>query len=194
MRKVILCIGLWAIACGRGPESAYMQVSGGGSGKRWLRDMNPDDLEKGRRTARLGNTRLRPEACADEDLTPEYTRLNAHSLVRYLREHGVAVTVRPQRSDLTLLDVSLQDGSRVTLRVATTGSADEAARHLHEALLEHGQGSWGVHRSNLAALAPIGSVKEAVAVAVQTKLACWGALAMAGRDDLFAIPGGYIQL
>lgn len=194
MTKVILLLGLAAVACGRGPEAAYMHTKAGDSAKKWLRDTNPDDLKDGGSTAKLGATRLRPEACAGEDLTPDYSHLGPQALAKYLRDRGVAVTSRPERSDLVLLDLTLEDGSTVRLRVATTKSPDHAARYLHEALLEHGRGSWGVYRSNLAALAPIGGVREAVDVAVQTKLACWGALTMAGRDDVFTIPGGYRQL
>jgi hypothetical protein len=80
------------------------------------------------------------------------------------------------------------------LRVAVLPNAQLAGRELHEALLEHGPGSWGVHRSNLAVLAPIGSPDQVVAFATKTQLACWGVITTSGRDDTFVITGGYTEL
>jgi hypothetical protein len=61
-------------------------------------------------------------------------------------------------------------------------------------MLQHGAGSWGVRRSNLAVLGPIGTMQDDLAFAGKTKLACWGVFSMAGRDDTFAVPGGYREL
>ena len=79
------------------------------------------------------------------------------------------------------------------LRVAILPDAPAAGRDLHEAILQHGTGSWGVHRGNLAVLAPIGDPDEIVSFAAKTKLACWGVLTLAGRDDSFVTPGGYFE-
>jgi len=73
-------------------------------------------------------------------------------------------------------------------------NADQAGSELHEALLQHGEGAWGVHRSNLAALIPTGPYTEALAFAAKTKLACWGVFTAAGTDDTFVVPGGYFEL
>ncbi|MDF2698430.1 MAG: hypothetical protein K0S65_6814, partial [Labilithrix sp.] len=55
-------------------------------------------------------------------------------------------------------------------------------------------GSWGIHRANIAVLAPPGSVPDILAFVGKTKLACWGVLTVAGRDDAFVVPGGYREL
>jgi hypothetical protein len=81
----------------------------------------------------------------------------------------------------------------VPLRVAVLPNADEAGRALHEAVLQRGPGSWGVHRSNVAVLGPAGSNADDVAFAATTKLACWGTFTIAGTDDAFVIPGGYAE-
>jgi hypothetical protein len=33
-----------------------------------------------------------------------------------------------------------------------------------------------------------------LAFALKTRLACWGVLTVAGRDDDFVVPGGYTEL
>jgi hypothetical protein len=140
-----------------------------------------------------GETRLKPSLCEGETVRPEYSPLNETSLVSFLAAHGYPSTVVRARGDLVYVDVT--DGSHpVRLRVAILPDPPAAGRDLHEAILEHGPGSWGVHRSNLAVLAPIGSGSEVIAFAGKTKLACWGVLTMAGRDDTFVIPGGYTEL
>jgi hypothetical protein len=50
-----------------------------------------------------------------------------------------------------------------------------------------------VHRGNLAVLAPIGSMDQILEFAGRTKLACWGVLTVAARDDDFVVPGGYME-
>ena len=81
----------------------------------------------------------------------------------------------------------------VRLRVAILNDAQAAGADLHKAILDHGSGSWGVHRSNLAVLGPIGNVDQIMELAGRTKLACWGVLTVAGRDAAFVIPGGYME-
>ena len=141
----------------------------------------------------LGNMRFKSDVCKDEPLYPEFNRLTEESIVDFLRAHKLEVTVLRARSDLVYLDVK-KDGAVTRLRVALLKSSHEAGHELHEAILEHGPGSWGVHRANLAVLGPIGSIGQGVNFAVESKLACWGVLTMAGRDDTFVIPGGYMEL
>lgn len=143
---------------------------------------------------RPGEVRIKAEACTGFDLEPDYASLDYASLVQFLQQRGFKVKVTKRRSDLVYLDLSGKGKSVVRLRVAILGSAQEAGRDLHEALLQHGPGTWGVHRSNLAVLGPIGNTEKVVYFAVRSKLACWGELMLAGRDDLFAIPGGYQEL
>ncbi len=143
----------------------------------------------------LGRLMLRPEVCRGEDLRPEYNRLDEADLLRFLeRQHGVVSVERP-RTDLayvTLANDSAVKGLR--LRVAILPSADEAGRELAEAIAQHGSGSWGVHRSNLAVLGPADDAERVLSLVAATKLACWGVFTVAGRADVFVVPGGYREL
>src|SRR5262249_59615197 len=121
--------------------------------------------------------------------------LTEANLIEFLSRQQYDVRVERPRSDLVYLNVTgAGTEGPVRLRVAILKSSAEAGRELHEAILQHGPGSWGVHRSNLAVLAPIGDADEVVSFAVKTKLACWGVLTMAGLDDTFVVPGGYLEL
>ena len=73
-------------------------------------------------------------------------------------------------------------------------SADEAGRELADALVEHGEGSWGVHRSNLAVLGPVGDTTHDLAFAAEIGLPCWGIFTIRGKEDTFVIPGAYREL
>jgi hypothetical protein len=138
--------------------------------------------------------RLKPDACQGEPLKPDYTPLNEGALVRFLTAHGFESRTVRARNDLVYVDVTNAGDHPVRLRVAILNDPPAAGQELHEAILQHGPGSWGVHRSNLAVLAPIGEPGEVVSFAVKTKLACWGVLTMAGLDDTFVVPGGYFEL
>lgn len=142
----------------------------------------------------LGEVRLKPDVCHDEPQKPEFATLTEESLIGFLRSKNYDVQRLRARSDLVYLDVKGSDGTRVRLRVAILKDAHAAGRELHEAILEHGPGSWGVHRSNLAVLAPIGSLGQIVHFAATSKLACWGVLTVAGLDDTFVVAGGYTEL
>ena len=65
---------------------------------------------------------------------------------------------------------------------------------LHGALLQHGPGWWGLRRSNLSILAPKASTGEAIALALKYKLICWGMFQQAGVDDVYVVPGPYMEL
>jgi hypothetical protein len=80
------------------------------------------------------------------------------------------------------------------LRVAILENADEAGRELADAIAEHGNGSWGIHRSNLAVLGPVGDTSHDLAFAAETKLVCWGVFTVVGSRDTVVIPGGYREL
>jgi hypothetical protein len=99
------------------------------------------------------------------------------------------------RLDLAYADVEgTIAGRSLRFRIAILPNAGAAGRELHEALLQHGEGWWGVHRSNLAVLAPPGTLADTVIFAARTRLACWGVVTVAGRDDTYVIPGGYTEL
>ena len=117
------------------------------------------------------------------------------NFVQFLRDSGFACTESKARPDLVYVDVSGPGIQKpVRFRVAVLADAGEAGRDLHLALLEHGKGRWGVHRSNLAVLGPEGTYDDIVAFAARSKLACWGVLTIVGLDDTFVIPGGYAEL
>ena len=158
-----------------------------------IRDSDVVDLSHGSPTTTLGELRLRPDACNGVDLHPEYRELQVTQLIEFLRASGYELSETRARSDLSYLDLKTPNGP-VRLRVATLDSSRAAGRDLHEAILQHGQGSWGVHRSNLAVLAPSADIEDMVAFALKSRLACWGVLTVAGRDDDFVVPGGYSEL
>lgn len=149
--------------------------------------------DSGDSATRLSRLRVKEGACAEYDLTPEQQTLSVQALKSHLNTAGIDFSVQIERDDLHLFDIS-SGGSKARLRVAVLPHPRQAGRHLHQALLEHGSGYWGVHRSNIAILGPQASAKSAVQFATSTGLACWGVLTIAGRDDSFAIPGGYFEL
>lgn len=143
----------------------------------------------------LGEARIKPEVCRDvAENKPESAFLDENALVGFLQRQGFHTKLVRARSDLAYVDVTDAGGTEpVRLRVAILPNAHAAGSDLHHAILQHGPGSWGVHRSNLAVLAPIGSVDQIVELAARTKLACWGVLTVAARDDDFVVPGGYME-
>lgn len=177
-----LTLSLSAVGCDSGPKSAYLHTPASATTR----------VSQGT----LPEMHLEPSVCQGvAEMKPEYTVLDESSLMRFLQSRGYELRRTRARSDLVYVDVLNSGGETpVRLRVAVLPSAQQAGRELHEAILEHGPGSWGVHRSNLAVLAPIGSPEQVVAFAAKTQLACWGVLTTAGRDDTFVIPGGYTEL
>jgi hypothetical protein len=141
-----------------------------------------------------GSMRIKPNVCDGmKELHPEYKNIDENNLADFLKAQGYEVTRDRLRSDLVYFDVR-KGGEILKLRVAVLPTAPEAGRELHQAILEHGPGSWGVHRSNVAVLGPIGDTEQVVSFAARSKIACWGVLTMAGRDDSFVIPGGYTEI
>jgi hypothetical protein len=185
-RLVLAAAALAALAtaaCGESPPpNAYMATPGGG-----------DQYARG--TLSLGAARVRPEVCNGmAENKPDSTRLDENALAAFLQRQGFQTSLIRARADLVYLDVTNSGGSQpVRLRVAVLNDPQAAGADLHKAILEHGSGSWGVHRSNLAVLGPIGNVDQIMEFAGRTKLACWGVLTVAGRDDDFVIPGGYME-
>ncbi|MEO7037077.1 MAG: hypothetical protein ABI548_24200 [Polyangiaceae bacterium] len=143
----------------------------------------------------LAEVRFKASLCDSEPMQPEHAHLDESDLVNFLTRQHLDVRVDRPRADLVYLNINgAGTESPVRIRVAILDNADQAGNQLHEALLQHGEGAWGVHRSNLAALVPTGPYTEAIAFAAKTKLACWGVFTAAGTDDTFVVPGGYFEL
>jgi hypothetical protein len=168
--------------CASEPASAYLTTPAGGGGY----VTGSFDMD---------HVRLKPEVCHDvPENRPDATPLDESAVVAFLGRMGFHTSVVRARSDLIFVDVLDAGGSQpVRLRVAILPDSHAAGADLHNALLAHGPGSWGVHRSNLAVLAPIGSMGQILELAGRTKLGCWGVLTVAARDDDFVVPGGYME-
>jgi hypothetical protein len=143
----------------------------------------------------LGALVFRDKVCAGQELSPIYDRLDESDLLGFLQRRNLKVSVERPRLDLAYLLVDDQRTRKpARLRVAILGNADEAGRELADAMVEHGEGSWGVHRSNLAVLGPVGDTTHDLAFAAEIGLACWGVFTVRGEKDTFVIPGGYREL
>ncbi len=151
------------------------------------------DEGTGDNSTQLSRARLIEGTCDGYNLIPDTRQLSVQALKNHLKAKGIEHTVRTERQDLHLFDLKI-GGTTARLRVATLDTPREAGRHLHKALLEHGGGFWGVHRSNLAVLGPDASTQNALAFASDTGLVCWGVFTAANRDDTFTVPGGYFEL
>jgi hypothetical protein len=139
--------------------------------------------------------RFKPGLCDAQELRPDGQTLSEGNLIEFLSRQQLDVRIERPRSDLIYLVVSgAGTDVPVRLRVAVLKNADEAGAELHQALLQHGSGAWGVRRSNLAVLGPIGSLDDDLTFAAKTRLACWGMFMTSGRDDAYAVPGGYREL
>ncbi len=190
--RAIACIWSLALAgCGGTAKVSLSPARGTLEKQAYLADVDaPEGRSKG---SDLETLHINPDVCNGFDTKPDFTTLGAQSLRSFLDAQGIAYERTEARSDLEYLD--LEEGAqKVRLRVATLDTARAAGRDLHEALLQHGPGSWGVHRSNIAVLGPVAEVDAAIAYSLKTKLACWGVLTVAGRDDTFVIGGGYSEL
>lgn len=153
---------------------------------------HPDGSSAG---ASLGDARLKPSVCEGIDVREESHTLDANDFVAFLRSRGLQAEITEARSNLVYVDVTNAGTSKpLRFRVAILQNAGAAGRDLHVALLQHGHGRWGVHRGNLAVLAPEGTLDDIVAFASRTKLACWGVLTIAGVDDTYVVAGGYAEL
>lgn len=143
----------------------------------------------------LDELRFKDGLCTGEPMKPERAHLSEAALIRFLKAQQLDVRLERARADLVFAIVTgAGTSSPIRLRVAILDNADQAGRELHDALLEHGEGSWGVHRSNLAVLGPVASHADSMVFAAKTKLACWGVFTIAGQDDTFVVPGGYMEI
>lgn len=139
--------------------------------------------------------RLKGSVCEGHDTAPVLDEvLDERSLLDHLAAAKLQVKVQKARADLIYVDV-LDAGTvaPVRLRLAVLKSRLAAGRELHEAIQQHGRGSFGFHRGNLAVLAPVAPMEDALAFTLRTQLACWGVLTMAAADDDFVVAGGYAE-
>ena len=145
----------------------------------------------------VGRFVVRDEACDELDTNVELRQIAQGDLSRHLDRIGAPPVQIKARGNLYWFDfpgTDPNDGEVVRLRVAVLGDAKEAAAELHKSLLEHGPGWWGLRRSNLSVLAPKAGVGEAMEFALQYKLPCWGMIYMTDYDDVYAVPGPYMEL
>jgi hypothetical protein len=148
----------------------------------------------------LGEFKIRPEVCQGVDTHTITQPLPPDDLSRFLEGLGAKIPPKKARGNLYWFDFPAATGAEeegkrfVRLRLAVLDNTDAATRDLHDSLLLHGPGWWGIRRSNLAVLAPKTGLDEALAFAIKYKLVCWGVFTYAGNDDAYVVPGPYLQL
>jgi hypothetical protein len=141
--------------------------------------------------------KIAPSACDKVDTHSVTSKLNQEDFSRFLETQGLKIEPRKARDNLYWYD--FPNGGEagknfVRLRLAVLEDAPHASADLHQSVLEHGPGWWGVRRSNLAVLAPKTSLREALAFGLKHKLVCWGVFTYAGLDDAYVVTGPYGEL
>jgi hypothetical protein len=141
--------------------------------------------------------KIAPQACEKIDTHAVALPLNQEDFSRFLEAQGVKIEPRKARNNLYWYD--FPNGERapknfVRLRLAVLTDTPHASADLHQSILEHGPGWWGVRRSNLAVLAPKASLHDALAFALKYKLPCWGIFTYGGLDDAYVVSGPYSEL
>lgn len=143
----------------------------------------------------LGEFKFKPELCKGMDTHPITGGLTQEDFTRFLEAQGLKVAPKKARANLYWYDFpNGSEGGFVRLRLALLESPPAAGKDLHDTLLEHGPGWWGVRRSNLAVLAPKTGLGDAAAFAIKLKLPCWGMFTYTGTDDAYVVPGPYMEL
>lgn len=143
---------------------------------------------------------IKDDVCKDIDTHPITQKLSPDDFARYLEARGIKIEPRKARDNLYWFDFpsgEAKDGEPppfVRLRLAVLRDQFAASRDLHESLLDHGPGWWGLRRSNLAILAPKTDLSTALGFALKHKLVCWGMFAYSGTEDIYVVPGPYTQL
>ena len=179
--------GLLLAACG---SNTSLRMTDGSDFRAYVQDRRAPATG-----GELAEVAFKPSLCDGEPMQPDHSQLDENNLVQFLTRQHLDVRIDRPRADLVYLNINgAGTEAPVRMRVAILENADQAGNELHEAILQHGEGAWGVHRSNLAALVPVGPYTDAIAFAAKTKLACWGVFTAAGQDDTFVVPGGYLEL
>ena len=144
----------------------------------------------------LSSFKIAQKTCEGIDLHVPTEPTDQEDLARFFTTQKIKATMKKARSDLYWYEfpVSTDPADGVLrLRVAVLRDRNAAAKDLHDSLLEHGPGWWGVRRGNLAVLAPKASLKEALRFAVKYRLVCWGMFTYTGADDVYTATGGYSE-
>lgn len=142
----------------------------------------------------LGAFKFAPGVCQGIDVHAATAPLTVDDVARFLEAQGVKMTPLKARPDLYWFDIpNGEEGGKLRMRVAVLNSAALAAKDLHDSVLDHGPGWWGVRRSNLAILMPKADLDDALAFTVKYKLMCWGIFTYSGRDDAYVVPGPYSE-
>jgi hypothetical protein len=146
----------------------------------------------------LSGFKFSTKSCEGVDVRMTTTELDQEDLTRFFASRGLNLKPRKARGDLFWYEIQTQEEGEeeprlLRLRLAVLSDRYAAAKDLHDSLLQHGPGWWGVRRSNLALLAPKASLDEALRFAVKYKLHCWGAFTYTGVDDAYVVSGGYTE-
>lgn len=142
----------------------------------------------------LDRFKISPKTCEGIDMHVITGQIDQEDLTRYFAAQQITLEPRKARDNLYWFEIPVssdpEDGS-LRLRLAILPDRQTAAKDLHDALLEHGPGWWGVRRGNVALLAPKAGLKDALRFAIKYKLVCWGMFTYAGVDDAYGVVGGY---
>lgn len=185
-----LATPLTAACVGLDAGSTYPDYSSGEVRKQLLSPENRDDP-----SISLGSFKFRSTACEGIDTHAVTATLTQDAFTRFLQSQGAQFPAVKARGNLYWYEMPGDDeGETVRLRLAVLDNPEAAAQELHQSLLEHGPGWWGVRRSNLAILAPKASLGEAVAFALRYKLVCWGVFMWSDVDDVYVVAGPYAEL
>jgi hypothetical protein len=141
----------------------------------------------------LSHFKINPKTCDGIDTRMMTEELDQEDLTRFFATQKIKVEEHKARSDLYWYEFATGSEQSLKLRLAILRDNNAAAKNLHDSLLEHGPGWWGVRRGNLALLAPKASLSDAMRFAIKTKLVCWGMFTYAGVDDAYAVVGGYTE-
>jgi hypothetical protein len=142
----------------------------------------------------LGAFKFNPGACQGLDVHAQTMPLTVNDFTTFLEKQGTKLAPVKARPDLYWYDFpNGEQNGKLRIRLAVLPSPALAAKDLHDSVLDHGPGWWGVRRSNLAILAPKADLDQAVAFSVKHKLMCWGIFTYAGHDDAYVVPGPYSE-
>ncbi|MFO0554554.1 MAG: hypothetical protein U0271_39625 [Polyangiaceae bacterium] len=148
-------------------------------------------------SATLSQFKISSEVCKGLDTRMVTGPLDQEDLNRFFSTVGVQITPRKARDDLYWYEFPAGDKNKsedkrvVRLRLAILKDRYGASKDLHDSLLQHGPGWWGVRRGNLALLAPKASLPQALQFAIKYKLVCWGMFTFTGADDAYVVAGAY---
>ncbi len=145
----------------------------------------------------LTHFKFSKKSCEGIDTRMALADLDQEDLTRFFAARGLNLKPRKARGDLYWYEITSQEEGEepevLRLRLAVLKDRFAAAKDLHDSLLQHGPGWWGLRRGNLALLAPKSDLGNAVRFAVKYKLQCWGSFTYAGVDDAYVVSGGYTE-